>query len=249
MSGTPAGGRGGRSRIVIDVDKVRQESQSRRRAVGSMGRGAKILSITALVLIGLAAAAIAGGFFWWRSYKQTPSYSLALLVDAAQRDDLRTVEELLDADSVAQGFVPQVVEKLAGGGAGLNPAAVQQQAQAMMSQLGPRVREGVRDEVARGVKSFAEKAGGNLPFVLLAAGIGRYAEVTEEGDAAKVSLNIEGRAPVELAMRRSEDRWKIVAIKDDAVASSIAARIAPNIPANAAPAPRPTPPRPARRRP
>ncbi len=245
MSGTGAG-RGGKSRIVIDVESVRQQHQSRRSRGRGMGRGAKVLSITALVVAGLAALIIAGGFFWWRSYQRTPSYSLALLVDAAQRDDLRAVEELLDADRVAEGFVPQVVGRLTSGGANLNAAAVEQQARQIAPQLAPRVRESVRDEVARGVKSFAEKAGGNLPFVLLAAGIGRYADVTEEGDTAKVNFNIEGRAPLELLMQRSEERWKIVTIKDESVASSIAARIAPSI---AAPAPAPAPQKPVRRRP
>ena len=39
---TPSTGRGGRSRIVIDVDKVRTESRGRR-GVGGPGRGRRVL--------------------------------------------------------------------------------------------------------------------------------------------------------------------------------------------------------------
>lgn len=243
MSGMPAG-RGGKSRIVIDVDKLKQESSAR---VRRRGRGRMILSITALVVVALITAVLLGGYLWWRSYTKSPTYSVALLLDAAQRDDVRAVEELLDADRVAAGFVPQVVEKLAGN-AGANPAVLQQQTAALAPQLTPRLREGVRDEVARGVKAMAEKTGGNLPFILLAAGLRRYADVKEDGDRAAVSLNVEGRA-VGLQMQRNSDRWKIVEIKDDALAASLAARVAPNIPSARPAAATPTPARQPRRKP
>jgi len=184
---------------------------------------------------------VLGAFLWWNGYKKSPEYSLALLVDAAQRDDVRTVEQLIDGDAVAQALAPQVAEKLAGTvPAGGDMAATRGRIAAAMPQLLPRVREGVRDEVARGVKSAAEGVGGRLPFFALALGMKRYADVTEEGDAAAVTLNaVEGR-PLALSMRRDGDRWKVTAITDEALAASMAARIAPAISAPPA-APAPTP--------
>lgn len=237
----PSKGRGGRSRIVIDVDRARQESRARRRF--GAGRGLRALSVGALVALGVLVALLVGVFLWWGSYKKSPEYSLALLVDAAQRDDFRTVEQLIDGDAVAQALAPQVAEKLSGTApAGGDMAATRARIAAAMPQLLPRVREGVRDEVARGVKAAAENVGGRLPFFALALGMKRYADVVEEGDAAAVTLNaVEGR-PLVLSMRRDGERWKVASITDEALAASMAARIAPAISAPpAAPAPTPRP--------
>ena len=113
MSSHPAGGGGGRpkSRIVIDVDKVAADAKGRTRRGG---RARKALGVGALVTLGLLAAAAVGGYLWWRSYQKGPEYSLALLVDAARRDDLRAVDEMVDSDRVADGLAPQVVENLTG---------------------------------------------------------------------------------------------------------------------------------------
>lgn len=241
---TPSTGRGGRSRIVIDVDKLRQESGGRRRA-GGAGRGRRALTITALVAGGLVVAALAGAYLWWSSYKRSPEYSLALLVDAAQRDDLAAVEQLLDGDAVAQSLAPQVVEKLTGAAPAQGAvAAARPQIEAAMPQLIPRVREGVRDEVARGVKAASEQLGGRVPFFVLALGMKRYTDVRQDSDGtAHVTLTAEGRT-MELGMRQEGERWKVASIKDDALVSSIAARVAPALPAPrpaATPTPRPRP--------
>ena len=51
------------------------------------------------------------GWLYWKSFEDTPQYSLALLFDAARRDDNAAVAELVDADAVVDSFVPQVTEK------------------------------------------------------------------------------------------------------------------------------------------
>lgn len=239
---TPPAGSGGqrRSRIVIDVGRMQAEAAARR-GRGLRGRlpaGLKFLSVGALVGLGLLLLLLVGGYVWWQSYRKTPAYSLALLVEAARRDDLKAVEGLIDSDQIARGFVPQVTEKLAGGAAAAPGSPARRQIEAALPSLLPRVRETVRDEVARGVKAVAEKSG-DLPFFLMALGVRRAAEVKEEGDAATVALK-DGERAVELGMQRDAPRWKLVAIKDDALASEIAARIAGSLP--------PPPTDPARRR-
>lgn len=227
MSSYPGGGGGrAKSRIVIDVDKVAAASKGGARR---KGRARKVLGVGALVALGLLVAACVGGYVWWRGYQKGPEYSLALLVDAARRDDLQAVDQMVDSDRVADGLAPQVVEKLTGIQlAGQNVAAARQQLEALMPQVMPRIREGVRDEVARGVKAASEKIDKRIPTFLLAVGMKRYAEVKQEGDAASVVLDAQGHQ-MQVEMQRNGDRWKVVGVKDDALAASIAARVAPNL--------------------
>lgn len=222
---------GGRSRIVVDVERMRAEAQSKRRG----GRARRVLSVTALVVGAVLLVLLVGAYAWWQSYKTGPAYSLALLVDAAQRDDLPAVESLIDGDAVAQAFVPQVIERLTGPGSAVPPQA-RGQLTAALPQLLPRVRETVREEVAGLVKGVAGQSGGRVPFVLLALGVSRAAEVNETGDVAAVKIDREGRQ-TELSMRRVGDLWKVVAVKDEELTAGIANRLAANLPAAAPPAP------------
>ncbi len=227
MSTQTPQGRGRKSRIVIDVARAQAEAKARRGGPGSRRR--RILSIAALTVLGLVLVVLVGGYAWWQSYKKGPAYSLALLVDAAQREDVPGVEALIDSDRVAQGFIPQVIEKLTVGG-GPIPTLPRGAVTAALPQLLPRVRETMREEIARAVKGFAEGAGGEKPFVLLALGVPRVAEIKEEGDAANVTFKA-GERPVELSMQRDGERWKVVAVKDDEMATGIAARLASSVPA------------------
>jgi len=240
MSTQAPRGRGKKSRIVIDVAQAQAEARARRGGPGSRRR--RILSIAALASAGLVLLVLVGGYAWWQSYKKSPAYSLALLVDAAQREDIPGVESLIDSDRVAQGFIPQVIEKLTVGG-GPVPALPRGVVTAALPQLLPRVRETMREEMARAVKGFAESAGGEKSFLLLALGIPRVAEIREEGDAAQVSFKA-GERPVELSMQRDGERWKVVSVKDEEMATGIAARLAASLPASQ-PQPQPQP----RRRP
>jgi len=232
-------GSGRRSRIVIDVAQAQAEARNRPRQRGKFGRGAKMLSAGALAVAVLLVALLAGGYFWWRSYTKSPAYSLALLVDAAQRDDVKAVEGLIDSDRVAQGFAPQVLDKLAAGAGNLPSTPARAQVEAALPLLLPRVRETMREEVARGIKGFAEKSGGYTPFVFFAVGLSRAADIKEQGDTATAMLKAADRS-VELGMQRDGERWKIVNVKDDTLASDIAARLVASLPAPPGAQPRPT---------
>lgn len=240
-SQTPAG-RGRKSRIVIDVAQAQAEVRSRRRGPG---RTKRIVMLGALAVAGVLLLVLVGGYAWWQSYKKSPAYSVALLVDAAQHDDVQAVESLIDSDRLAQGFVPQVIEKLTGSGAAGSPqisALPRGVITAALPQLLPRVRETMREEIARGLKGFSESAGGQRSFVLLALAVPRVAEIKEEGDAASVTFKA-GERPVELMMQRDGERWKVVSVKDDELAAGIASRLASSLPATA-----PTPTNQTRRR-
>jgi hypothetical protein len=239
----PPSRRGGKSRIVIDVARVQAEARARK------GHGFESLrryvSVTGLIVAGLIVVLLVGGYVWWQGFKKSPPYSLALLVDAAQRDDAQTVGSLIDADSIAQGFIPQVIDRLAGADSPV-PAQARASLTSALPQLLPHVRDGVRDEVAGMAKSAAEsmKNGGRyLPFPLYAIGLSSSVKVTEEGDKATVMIpNVDKHS--ELTMRRDGERWKVVAVKDERIVADIATRLASSIPA-AQPA---QPPQPTRRK-
>src|SRR5215218_2411186 len=237
---TQPGGRGRKSRIVIDVERVRAEAEAARAGrFGRAGRVGRALGITGLVVVGLALVLLVGSYAWWQGFRKSPPYSLALLLDAAQHDDVRAVETMIDADQIAQGFVPQVIDNLAGTGSQLPPQA-RASLTATLPALLPRVRETMRDEIARAMKGLSQNDTSNLPFFARALGVRQMATVVERGDAATVGVKA-GERPVELSMRRDGERWKLVTVKDPQLASDIATRLAASLPAQ--PPPQQNPPR------
>src|SRR3982751_3127124 len=102
---------GRKSRIVIDVDRVQAEARAKRGR--GFGRARRYVSVTGLVVIGVVLVLLVGSYLWWQGFRKSPPYSVALLVDAAQHDDAQAVESLIDADQIAQGFIPQVIDNLA----------------------------------------------------------------------------------------------------------------------------------------
>jgi hypothetical protein len=224
------GGGGRRSRIVIDVARAQDEGRKSkgRRPVG------RYLSLTALIITGVVLVLLFSAYAWWRSFERSPAYSLALLVDAAQRDDTQTIDSLINPDKIAEGFIPQVMEKLSGAGSTI-PPQVRPQLNAVLSQQLPRVRETMRDEVARGLKGLRGGDTSSTPFFVKALGVRGLADVKEQGDTAAVAVKADGRA-LDLTMMREGERWRVVTIKDDQLATDIAARLASSIP-NVAPQP------------
>src|SRR3989442_15955136 len=99
-----------RNRIVINLDQA-PGSKGKRRARRGLVRP---LIIIAMVLLLLAGGVVGGGYAWWRHYQNGPAYSLALLADAAQRNDTATVDSLFDTDKVTEDFVAQVRQRTAG---------------------------------------------------------------------------------------------------------------------------------------
>ena len=225
---TQGSGGGRRSRIVIDVARAQGEARKKGWRAGRAGR---LLSVTALIIIGVVLVLLVSTYAWWRSFEKSPAYSLALLVDAAQRDDTQAVESLIDADQIAQGFVPQVIDKLAGAGSQLTPQA-RAQLNTALPQLLPRVRETMRDEVARGLKGLRGGDTSSTPFFVKALGVRGLTDVKEQGDTAAVAVKSESRA-LDLTMKREGERWRVVTVKDDQLATDIATRLASSVPNNA----------------
>lgn len=217
-----------RSRIVVEFEKARQMAHLP--PLPERGsRGAKILGIVAIVLGLVILGLAAGGYFYWQSYKTTPAYTLALLVDASERNDQKAFDEIVDTDKIVSNFVPQVTEKAIGRYGAALTGPIRRQVEQQVPRLLPDVKQKVREEVSKHVKELSERAG-NMPFVLVALGIPYKVGIKEEGDTATVDVTLKDR-PVQLTMKRAGERWKIVAVRDDALATRIVDDIAKNLPA------------------
>ncbi|HEX8476202.1 MAG TPA: DUF2939 domain-containing protein [Pyrinomonadaceae bacterium] len=240
MSSSEQGSRRKQSRIVIDVDRMQQEAAHKRSRPRLLGRGGRILSVAGLIAAAVILLLGVGGYIWWQSYKKSPAYSLAVLADAAQHNDVKTIEQLIDADRVTRSLVPQVIDKALASVGGMGTlSAPRRQIESALPQLLPYARDQVRAEVANGVKDVAEKTGGRLPFALLALGVPRMWEsITdgnehgEEKETVKTIVFKYGERPVTLEMRQDGERWKITGIKDDELAANIATRVVGSLPIN-----------------
>src|SRR6267378_4014292 len=151
-----------RNRIVIELENDKQASRkvetafsapkSKRSLLG------KVLMFIGGLLVLIMLCVVAGGYFWWSSYKQKPDYSIALLVDAAQRNDMKTFDTLVDTDKVVENFMPQFTDTASGKFASLIPPGIRKQVETMIPQVLPAVKQQVHDQVAQQVKQLSERA-------------------------------------------------------------------------------------------
>jgi hypothetical protein len=186
----------------------------------SSGKAKKIIGIAAVVLLLMFLVVTVVGYFYWQNVKFQPSYSLALLVDAAQRGDQKTIDQVLDTDAVIDDFVPQVTEKAKELYAKNTPEVdvlkIQQQAAPYLPQIKSAAREKVPALIREKTKPFE-----SFPMWMIALGAGYYLDIRIEGDKAFVKSKIPDQ-PLELTMRRKGDLWQIIAVKDDALARRLA---------------------------
>jgi hypothetical protein len=208
-----------RNRIVIPLDSARADEQVRVRTRRS-GRAGRMLGFIAIVLVFVIIGALVGGYFWWRHYQSQPAYSLALLVDAAQRNDGAEIDRLLDLDKITTDFVAQVKARVPG--SSLLPAQVEQ-------TLTPKLKPTVRDELTKELQRLTEQAKGK-PFPLVALAVPYFADIKQEGNDATAEMKLQDQQ-IKLTMRAdAAGRWQTVAIQDDKLADLIADSVKKNLP-------------------
>ena len=208
-----------RNRIVIDLDKARSDEQGRVRERRS-GRVGRVLKFIALVLVVVIIGAAVGGYFWWRHYQSLPAYSLALLVDAAQRNDGAEIDRLLDLDKITSDFVTQVKARVPG--SSLLPAQVEQ-------TLTPKLKPTVRAELIKELQRLTEQAKGK-PFPLVALAVPYLVDVKQNGNTATAEMKLQDEQ-IKLTMQTDPaGRWQTVAIQDDKLADLIADSVKKNLP-------------------
>lgn len=185
----------------------------------------RILGISAIALgvVLLIGAAVA--YFYWQGVKTTPQYSLALLVDAGRRGDQKAIDELVDTDAVVESFLPQVTDKATEMYGKNLPADKILKVKEAAEPLKPAIKQRAREEVPRVIQEKTE-AFTSIPYWAIAIGAGYYLDIKPTGDTAIVTSKIPGR-DFELTMKRiaGTDKWRVVGIKDDALAQRIAQQI------------------------
>jgi hypothetical protein len=224
------------SRIEVNLDQQEAENTAKKTdslAFGSTekppekSRVKKILGILAISFAAIFLIALIAGFFYWQSVKTTPEYSLALLVDAARREDQAEIDKLVNVDAVVDDFVPQITDKAVElYGRGLSPTVINKLAVAVSPYL-PAVKQRAKAEIPGLIR---EKTGRfeSVPFWMIALGAGRVLDINQTGDTAIVKYDSQER-PFEVTMKRNGDRWQITAIKDEIIARRIAEKIGQEI--------------------
>lgn len=179
--------------------------------------------IVVAALLGLLLIFAIGGYLYWRSFYGTPQYSLALLVDAAKRDDKAAVDALVDTGAVVDDFVPQIAVKAAEMyGKGL-PTAVLEKLVRVAAPILPAVKDRAKAELPRVIRERSERFG-DVPFVAMVVGADQYLDFKIEGDNATVKSKLADR-PFEVKMKRKGDIWQIVGVRDEALATDIARKV------------------------
>ncbi len=187
----------------------------------------KYAGIFAGILAVAAVIGAIGGYFYWQSLKKTPQYSLALLVDAARKDDQKTIDSLVDTDAVVDDFMPQITDKAVElYGKGLPPQALSKIAQIAAPVL-PAVKERARAELPNLIRDKTDKLA-NVPFAAIVIGADRYLDIKQEGETATIKSKIPDQQ-FELKMKRNGNVWQLIGAKDDKLATKIAQKIGQEI--------------------
>jgi hypothetical protein len=221
------------SKFIVDLGDTPSSGQpahsplAEYAVVRERGKRRKILKIVAgAVLVLLVAGGIAG-YFYWQNLKKTPQYSLALLVDAARRDDQKTIDDVINTNAVVDDFMPQITGKaIELYGRGLPPETISR-ISLIAQPVMPAIKERARDALPKMIRDKTAKFQ-NIPFWAMAAGAERYLEIRIEGDIAYVKSKVPDR-PLEVVMRRNGEKWQIVGVKDEELATRIAEKVGQSI--------------------
>ncbi|HKR00069.1 MAG TPA: hypothetical protein VJT09_05320 [Pyrinomonadaceae bacterium] len=223
-----------RSRFVVNLDRgagtppphYSPQGQQPYGGYGRKKRWPRVLIILGSILLLL----VVGAFLYWQYYKTKPAYSLALLVDATQRNDAAAFDRVVDTGRVVESFAPQVIDEATGRlGTALTPE-LRQRVEALVPLILPNVTESLRGEVMRRIRELTARAEGK-PFFLIALTIPYIVDIKQENDTATVRAK-EGERNLELTMQRTPDKlWKVVGVKDPTLAKRIVDDIAKELPA------------------
>jgi uncharacterized membrane protein len=219
-----------RQRIVINVDGPPDEATKRvRMRGGKRRRWVRVLTIFTVFVLVVVVGAVVGGFLWWRHYQSTPTYTLTLLIDAAQRNDPAEFQKRINDDEIAKNMVASVSQKAAARyGLAFN-SSVQQRIDTTLPSLLPQWKQTIHDEVVKQIKAFAAKSEPK-PFILLVVAVPRLITVTTEGNTAKVVAPLDNRT-IELTMQRDADLWKVTEVKDDVLVQRLVDNVMKELPA------------------
>jgi hypothetical protein len=182
-----------------------------------------------LIPVGLLLAGLVVLFACWQYFKTTPAYSLALLVDAAQRNDQAAFDRVVDLDQVIDTFIAQAAQSSI---VGLTPelaTPVRRQLQSLAPETSAGVKQVVKEEIRTRINELAASSG-TRPFVVTALAMPFVADIKQTGDTAQIRINDNDQ--VELRMERHDGSdWKVISLQDQALATRVVQGIIRNLPA------------------
>jgi len=209
-----------RNRIVIDIG-ARAKRSAPARAARQRGRAGRVLGFIAIIFVIVIVGVAAGGFFWWQHYKSQPGYSLALLVDAAQRNDRQSMDKLLDMDQITANFVAQAQQRNAGASSAMLGALMPSQIEQLAARLTPKLKQTIHDQLPAEIQRLSAPAAGK-PFALIAMAVPYFFSVKQDGNSALAVAKINNEQ-VSLTMQQgAPGQWQVVAIEDDRLTEIIA---------------------------
>lgn len=224
------------SRFTVDLNDTKAESAKREVVTPEIGAARlpkkkssfyKFLRVSGIALIVILIVGGIGGYFYWRNLKKSPQYSLALIVDAARRDDQKAIDELIDTDATVDDFMPQITDKAVElYGRNLPPATLAR-IEKVAAPVLPVVKLRARAEIPNLIREKTKKLE-NVPFWAIVLGAGRFLDITREGDKAFVNSKTLDQ-PLQITMKQTGAKWQIVGLKDEDLARQIAEKIGQEI--------------------
>lgn len=182
-----------------------------------------------LIPVGLLAAGLVVFFAWWQYFKTTPSYSLALLVNAAQQNDRAAFDHVVDLDRVIDNFIAEGARDSAIGLSTELVTSVRMQLQSLAPETTAGIKEDVREEIRDRTNELAGSYYSARPFVLTAMAIPFVAEISQTGDSVQVRINRTDQVEVHMERREGSD-WKVTSLRDQALAARVVGVIVKNLP-------------------
>jgi len=221
-----------RNRIVINLDAREEQATQRSRAAGGKRRRwPRVLAILAgLAIVGVVLVLI-GAFIWWRYYQSTPSYTLTMMVYAAERNDLAELQKQIDDEAIAKNMVASISQKAASRYGLSLSGSIQQEIEKMMPSLLPQIKQTVHDEFVKEIRAYSARTSSEpRPFIVLVVTLPSLMTVTTQGDVAQATTAF-GDRKIELTMKRDADRWKVTEYKDDVVVQRVVDSVIKELPA------------------
>lgn len=208
-----------RNRIVIDLNQPPSPAAAKRGRRKQSRSARRVLALIGIIIVVVLLGVVAGGYFWWQHYKAQPAYTLALLVDAAQRNDAQQIERILDYDKVSETFLADVRARITGSSSILNGLTAGQLDQSV-ANVSPKLKETLREVLPGEIQRVTEPAKGK-PFILIAVSVPYFATITQDRTNATVDLKFKDEQ-IQLTMQQTGDAWRIASIKDDRLTNIIA---------------------------
>ena len=210
-------------RIVVNLDSPTTPARQKPR------RWARILALVAVFILVVIVLAAAGLFFWWRSYQKSPAYSLALLVQAAQRGDTQEMAKLMDDEEIMKNMVGRISQRTSDRyGLALN-TNVKQQLDQVVSSSAPRFKQTIHDEVLTEIKELGGDASPK-PLAVVLFMVNSRVDVITEGDVAKAAATLSNRA-YEVSLRRDGERWKVIGFNGERMVQRVVDNVMKSLPA------------------